>query len=111
MDKGTWFDGSSIEGFRPHLRKRHVPGARSETPVQVLPWTRAERRIARVICDVHVPMVQLFDVSPRNILRFALEKARALGLTLFQRGAELESTFRRNGDTISPGAARRQRLL
>ena len=78
---------------------------------RVLPWTPADRRIARVICDVHSPDGELFEGSPRNILRSALDKPRALGYT-YNTGAELEFyLLRRNGDQCPPGTARCRRLL
>lgn len=101
MDKGTWFDGSSIEGFG-RICESDMFLVPDPSTYQVLPWTGPDRRIARVICDVYSPDGQLYGGSPRNILRAELDKARAMGY-VYNTGAELEFyLFRRNGEKVHP---------
>ena len=69
---------------------------------RILPWTQPDRRIARIICDVYRPDGEMFEGSPRTILRAALEEAKAMGYT-YNTGAELEFyLLRRNGDKVHP---------
>jgi glutamine synthetase len=101
LEKGTWFDGSSIEGFGRICESDMylVPDA---STYRVLPFTAPDRRIARVICDVYSPDGELFEGSPRNTLRRMTDKAAAMGYT-YNTGAELEFyLFRRNGEKVHP---------
>ncbi|MDX1664337.1 MAG: type I glutamate--ammonia ligase [Candidatus Promineifilaceae bacterium] len=88
LDKGSWFDGSSIQGFARIHESDMVLHPDPKT-YQVLPWKAAERRTARLICDVHRPDGKPFEGDPRYILRRAIEKASELGYT-YNCGPELE---------------------
>lgn len=101
LDKGTWFDGSSIEGFG-RICESDMFLVPDLSTYRLLPWTAAERRIARIICDVFTPAGEPFPGDPRNILRRAMAQASALGLS-YNTGAELEFyLFRRNGEKVHP---------
>jgi glutamine synthetase len=101
LDKGTWFDGSSIEGFG-RICESDMFLVPDVSTYRILPWTQPDRRIARVICDVYSPDGEMFAGSPRTILRTALDEAKAMGYT-YNTGAELEFyLLRRNGDKVHP---------
>ena len=96
---GTWFDGSSIEGFTRIAESDQylMPdmGTFSE-----IPWQPGSgpRGTARVICDVFTPRGEPFVGDPRHVLRRQVERARKLGY-LVNMGPELEFfLFRRDAD-------------
>ncbi len=101
LEKGTWFDGSSIEGFG-RICESDMFLVPDPSTYRVLPFTAPDRRIARVICDVYSPDGELFDGSPRNVLRRVVDRAAAKGY-VYNAGAELEFyLFRRNGEKVHP---------
>ncbi|MDI6778889.1 MAG: glutamine synthetase family protein [Bacteroidota bacterium] len=86
---GTWFDGSSIEGFaRIHESDMFLkPDAKTYA---VIPWLRsADGNTARFICDVFNPDGTPFESDPRYILKKILAEAKAMGYE-FNTGPELE---------------------
>jgi glutamine synthetase len=96
---GTWFDGSSIEGFTRIAESDQylVPDM---TTFAEIPWQPASgpRGTARVICDVYTPSGEPFTGDPRHVLRRQVERARRLGFVV-NTGPELEFfLFRRNPD-------------
>jgi glutamine synthetase len=96
---GTWFDGSSIEGFTRIAESDQylMPDMNTFTEI---PWQRADgpRGTARVICDVFTPRGEPFVGDPRYVLRRQVERARKLGY-IVNTGPELEFfLFRRDGD-------------
>ncbi len=96
LEKGTWFDGSSIEGFaRIHESDMFLkpdPGTYA-----VLPWEPQQRRVARLICDVYTPGSKPFEGDPRHILKRAAEEAAKMGF-IYNVGPELEFfLFKFNG--------------
>jgi glutamine synthetase len=98
LDRGVWFDGSSIQGFA-RIQESDMflrPDARS---YRVLPWTGGEVPLrARLICDVYSPDGTPFEGDPRYVLRRMVEKAAALGY-IYNVGPELEFfLLRKNGD-------------
>ena len=96
---GTWFDGSSIEGFTRIAESDQYLMPDMST-FQELPWQRASgsRGTARVICDVYTPRGEPFLGDPRYILRRQVERARKLGYVV-NMGPELEFfLFRRDED-------------
>jgi len=94
---GTWFDGSSIEGFTRIAESDQylVPDM---TTFAEIPWQKASgsRGTARVICDVFTPRGEPFVGDPRGVLRRQVERARELGY-IVNTGPELEFfLFRRD---------------
>ncbi len=85
LETGTWFDGSSIEGFaRIHESDMYLkPDA---STYAVLPW---DKKTARFICDVFSPEGKPFEGDPRFILKKTIEKAKVKGF-IFNTGPELE---------------------
>jgi glutamine synthetase len=109
---GTWFDGSSIEGFVRIAESDQylVPDMRT---FATIPWSSGgaldgsgglpPARTARVICDVYTPKGEPFAGDPRHVLRRQMARAEALGYR-FNTGPELEFfLFRRDDeDDIQP---------
>jgi glutamine synthetase len=101
---GTWFDGSSIEGFTRIAESDQylMPDMRTFSEI---PWLKGSgpRGTARVICDVYTPRGEAFAGDPRYVLRRQVERARKLGY-IVNMGPELEFfLFRRGEDgSIAP---------
>ncbi len=88
LEKGVWFDGSSIQGFARIYESDMVLHPDANT-YSVLPWGTPDRRQARIICDVYQPNGEPFPGDPRHILRRARARAEAMGYT-YNAGPELE---------------------
>ncbi len=86
--QGTWFDGSSIQGFaricESDMFLRPDPATYS-----LVPWRPQQPAEARLICDVYRPDGQPFEGDPRYILKRALARAREMGF-VYNVGPELE---------------------
>jgi glutamine synthetase len=95
---GTWFDGSSIEGFT-RIAESDQYLAPDMTTFNEIPWQpgRGERGTARVICDVYTPRGEPFAGDPRYVLRRQVERAREMGF-IVNTGPELEFFLLRRGD-------------
>jgi len=96
---GTWFDGSSIEGFTRIAESDQYLMPDMDTFAEI-PWQPASgsRGTARVICDVFTPGGQPFVGDPRHVLRRQVERAKKLGY-IVNMGPELEFfLFRRDDD-------------
>lgn len=85
--RGVWFDGSSIEGFA-RIYESDMFLKPDPATYRLLPWGR-DQRVARLICDVHMPDGQPFAGDPRYALKRALAQAEERGYT-YNIGAELE---------------------
>lgn len=88
LEKGTWFDGSSIEGFTRIAESDMYLKPDPET-YAVLPWETGEKATARFICDVYTPDGKPFEGDPRYILKKVLNEAEDLGYQ-YNAGPELE---------------------
>lgn len=100
---GTWFDGSSIEGFTRIAESDQYLMPDMDTFAEI-PWQRGSgpRGTARVICDVFTPRGEPFVGDPRYVLRRQVERARKLGYVV-NMGPELEFfLFRRENGEIKP---------
>ena len=87
---GTWFDGSSIEGFTRIAESDQYLVPDMATFAEI-PWQPASgpRGTARVICDVYTPRGEAFAGDPRYVLRRQVERAKKLGY-IVNMGPELE---------------------
>jgi glutamine synthetase len=94
---GTWFDGSSVEGFTRIAESDQYLAPDMDT-FHEIPWQPASgtRGTARVICDVFTPRGQPFAGDPRYVLRRQVERARAMGFVV-NTGPELEFFLLRRG--------------
>jgi glutamine synthetase len=88
LERGVWFDGSSVEGFT-RIHESDMVLHLDPSTYQILPWSSPQRRRARMICDVFMPDGVPFDGDPRYVLRRMVDKARALGF-VYNTGPELE---------------------
>ncbi|HET7678313.1 MAG TPA: type I glutamate--ammonia ligase [Candidatus Limnocylindrales bacterium] len=104
---GTWFDGSSIEGFTRIAESDQWLKPDMDTFAE-LPWQPGHgdlgagplgsRGTARVICDVMTPKGDPFPGDPRFVLKRQLQRAADLGY-VWNTGPELEFfLFRRDED-------------
>src|SRR5687767_12403203 len=96
---GTWFDGSSIEGFTRIAESDQYLMPDMATFAEI-PWQKGSgpRGTARVICDVFTPRGDPFVGDPRYVLRRQVERAKKLGYVV-NTGPELEFfLFRRDGN-------------
>ena len=82
------FDGSSIEGF-VRIEESDMRLYPDLDSFVIYPWSSAEHRVARLICNVYRPDHTPFEGDPRNVLIRALEQASKMGYT-FNVGPELE---------------------
>jgi glutamine synthetase len=104
LEKGVWFDGSSVEGFaRIHESDMFLkPDAMTYA---VIPWhggEGVEERTARFICDVFMPDGKPFEDDPRYILKKVIAEARQMSF-IYNTGPEYEFfLFRKENGTIKP---------
>lgn len=88
LEKGCWFDGSSIQGFA-RIHESDMVLHPDPATYQILPWKSPARRTARLICDVFRPDGDPFPGDPRQILRRLVQEAEDMGYT-YNCGPELE---------------------
>ncbi len=98
VQHGTWFDGSSIEGFT-RIAESDQYLAPDMTTFNEIPWQPGSgpRGTARVICDVFTPRGEPFAGDPRYVLRRQVERAKRLGY-IVNTGPELEFFLLRRGE-------------
>ncbi|HMM28789.1 MAG TPA: type I glutamate--ammonia ligase [Aggregatilineaceae bacterium] len=91
IERGIWFDGSSIQGFA-RIQESDMYLQPDPVTFRILPWTRnngtSDLR-ARVLCDVHGPDGEPFEADPRFALKRAIQHAEKLGF-VYNTGPELE---------------------
>jgi glutamine synthetase len=111
VEHGTWFDGSSVEGFTRIAESDQYLKPDMDTFAEI-PWQpghgslgagpMGSRGTARVICDVYTPNGEPFMGDPRYILKRQLERAKKLGY-IWNAGPELEFfLFRREDGQLKP---------
>ncbi|MBA2254236.1 MAG: type I glutamate--ammonia ligase [Chloroflexi bacterium] len=98
LQNGTWFDGSSVEGFTRIAESDQWLKPDMDTFAEI-PWKPGHgelgagplgsRGTARVICDVYTPDGKPFVGDPRGVLKRQLERATKLGY-VWNAGPELE---------------------
>lgn len=97
LEKGLWFDGSSVEGLA-RIAESDLYLRPDPATIAVLPWER--RPTARLICDLYQPDGTPFGADPRRALRGAVASAAELGF-VYRVGCELEFSIfqaRRGGE-------------
>ena len=87
LKHGMVFDGSSVEGF-VRIEESDMFLRPDPSTFAILPWY-ADHGIARMICDVYRPDGTPFEGDSRQILRRAVNDAKALGYD-FHVGPECE---------------------
>lgn len=88
LDHGTWFDGSSIEGFA-RIAESDMYLSPDPSTFAVLPWMSGEQATARLICNVFTPNGQPFIGDPRAVLNRVVGEAEKMGFA-YNTGPELE---------------------
>jgi glutamine synthetase len=78
IEKGKWFDGSSVEGFARVLESDMYLKPDLAT-LALLPWEQDGQPAARVLCSVLTPGGELFAGDPRNALIRATQEAASMG--------------------------------
>src|SRR2546423_14296787 len=80
VNHGTWFDGSSIEGFTRIAESDQYLIPDMSTFAEI-PWQKASgpRGTARVICDVFTPNGERFVGDPRFVLHRQSRRATKRG--------------------------------
>jgi len=96
LEKGTWFDGSSIQGFTRICESDMYLMPDPDT-YNVIPWKAENGATARMICDVYMPDGEPFEGDPRYILKKAIAAAEDKGL-LYNTGPELEFFLFKSAD-------------
>jgi glutamine synthetase len=98
VQHGTWFDGSSVEGFT-RIAESDQYLAPDMSTFNEIPWQPGSgpRGTARVICDVFTPRGEPFEGDPRYVLRRQVERARDMGFVV-NTGPELEFFLLRRGE-------------
>jgi glutamine synthetase len=100
LEEGMSFDGSSIEGFARTDESDMIAKPDASTFV-VLPWRPQQQRVARMICDVHLPDGTPFEGDPRHVLRRQLARAAELGYSYYV-GPEIEYFYFKAPDDPTP---------
>jgi glutamine synthetase len=99
MERGLWFDGSSIYGFA-RIQESDMLLQPDPVTYRVLPWVEQPPLRARIICDILTAEGEPFPGDPRYALKRAIAKAEAMGFSTYNIGPELEFfLFRKNGGT------------
>jgi glutamine synthetase len=99
MERGLWFDGSSIYGFA-RIQESDMLLQPDPVTYRVLPWVEQPPLRARIICDILTAEGDPFPGDPRYALKRAIAKAEGMGFSAYNIGPELEFfLFRKNGGT------------
>ena len=88
LEKGVWFDGSSILGF-VRICESDMFLKLDPSTYMVTPWIPAERKSARFMCDIYTPENKPFEGDPRSILKKALAEVSKMGY-IYNCGPEVE---------------------
>lgn len=67
-NNGIWFDGSSVEGFT-RIQESDMHLRPDLDTYAILPWSPADMRRARIICDVELPNGDPYNGDPRGVLK------------------------------------------
>lgn len=89
LDNKIMFDGSSIEGF-VRIEESDMYLYPDLSTWLVFPWHGSEGKVARMICDIHMPDGTPFAGDPRGILRRVLAMAETMGFSTMYVGSEPE---------------------
>jgi glutamine synthetase len=103
LEKGIWFDGSSIRGFARIMESDMFLKPDPDT-YSLLPGDNQEMKTARFMCEVYTPDGAVFEGDPRYILKKQMAEGRDMGFE-FRTGPEVEFyMFRRldSGEVVTP---------
>ncbi|HEX3158912.1 MAG TPA: type I glutamate--ammonia ligase [Gemmatimonadaceae bacterium] len=97
------FDGSSIEGF-VRVEESDMLLAPDLSTFQIIPWSEAGSRVARLICDINRPDGTPFSGDPRQVLKRQIARAAEQGFVMAA-GMEAEFFLFRRGPDGEPTTA------
>ena len=101
LDRGVWFDGSSIEGFA-RISESDMFLFPDLDSFAIIPWREAPHTTARLICNVYTtPGGDRFVGAPRTALAKALDEALEMGFD-YRVGPELEFFLFETDDSGTP---------
>ncbi|MEP7383834.1 MAG: glutamine synthetase family protein, partial [Gemmatimonadota bacterium] len=83
------FDGSSIEGF-VRIEESDMLLVPDLETFLVFPWGGGDSKVARLICDIHMPDGTPFAGDPRAVLKRQIARAADMGFTM---NAGMEAEF------------------
>ncbi len=90
LSNGMGFDGSSITGFNS-IEESDMVAVPDPDTFAIMPWEVGGQKIARLICDVHIPgTYEPYEGDPRYVLRRALDRMTSMGFDTYNVGPELE---------------------
>jgi glutamine synthetase len=97
LERGVWFDGSSIRGFA-RIMESDMYLLPDPATYAVLPVDGESKKTARFMCDVYTPAGTLFEGDPRAVLKRVIAEAAEMGYEFFV-GPEVEFyLFKRHED-------------
>ena len=88
FSQGISFDASAIRGFGSQVKSDLFLFPDPST-LNILPWRPSHGKVVRMFCDIQYPDGTPFEKDSRQILRQAVKKAKARGLTV-NLGSEFE---------------------
>lgn len=88
LDNRCVFDGSSIAGF-VGVEESDMYLHPDRDTFEIFPWRPQQGKVARLICDVHLPDGSAFEGDPRHILKKVLRQSEEMGYS-FRVGPECE---------------------
>ena len=88
LTEGTWFDGSSIEGFT-RIEESDMLLKADPASYATIPWRPQEGKVARFMCDVYTYGNKPFEGDPRYVLKKVMADAAKMGY-VFNTGPRLE---------------------
>ena len=88
LDRGQWFDGSSVLGFA-RIAESDMYLVPDLDTYAVIPWKRDGSPTARIICDVYTPKGEPFQGDPRHVLKRVVAEAAGMGY-IYNTGPEPE---------------------
>ena len=101
MAHGMGFDGSSITGFNA-IEESDMVAMPDPDTFQVLPYRPEVQGVARMFCDIQLPTGEPYEGDPRQILRRAVDRAKAMGYDHYFIGPELENFYFRDAESTEP---------
>jgi len=88
FERGLYFDGSSTR-YTAISNSDMLLLPTQDRDVHLVPWFEGNKKVARVICDVHVDETTPYTGDPRYILQEIVDEAAQMGLGFYV-GPELE---------------------
>ena len=103
LEKGIFFDGSSIQGFT-RIQESDMHLIVDRDTYAVLPWSSDELKRARFFCDIFRPDGTPYAGDPRGTLKRMVAELDKRGM-VYNVGPEPEFfLFKKNGDATHPVA-------